>query len=65
MTEAEKMAEEWSERFNFEYPLTQKLQLKQLIHQVAERTRETCLAAYYICGPDIAIRNARWEDKEV
>jgi len=78
MTEAEKITEEWSERFNFEYPLTQKLQLKQLIHQVAERTREECyrmivkkmeVTKYTGWKPLndclLTIRNARWEDKEV
>jgi len=70
MTQAEKMAEEWGEKFKFEYPTRQKKELKQFIQQVAERTREECKKAYEaeatVTEWEIvrAIRNARWEDEE-
>lgn len=61
MTQAEKMVVE------FDWESCE--ETLNLIHQVAERTREECVKAYYDCpaeeDPDLAIRDAKWEDEEV
>ena len=66
MTEAEKITRTWWENMN--------LDAVDLIHQVAERTREECeRASTFELAPHPrwsmkigdAIRAAKWEDKEV
>ena len=77
MTQAEKMAEEWWKKGADEYDLALfsdkgHEMLKQLITEVAKRTRYECIMAIdkriaipYDDDTKIAVRNARWEDEEV
>jgi len=83
MTKAEKMAEEWWNKGADEYDQALfsdrgREMLKELIHQVAERTREECIkAGHKVFLDDFkskieswgtlqkAIANAKWEDEEI
>ena len=74
MTKAEKMAEEWVRECAKKPGQMGMWDLRVLIHQVAERTREECAKTldetwdidlegdYGAC--DKAIRSCRWEDDE-